>query len=471
MATTRLTWRLNRALKKALVATGKRLPGVMSAMRFGVWARRKLEFARLRSGNPVDGSVVVFECYGGRGYSCSPRALYRALVAQRPGCDRELVWAFRGEIVAALAERGGYDIRGMEGFYTGMRFRGTLERVFGEQALEELRDAVIVPYGSREYYRTYARAGTWISNFIIPTHLTPGPGQTYVQTWHGTPLKRLGCDIPAGTSNAMFSVRDIHRRYRSEGKRLTHFISPSRFATERFITAFDLEALGKADAIIEEGYPRNDVLSTFTAEQAAAVRARLGLPSDKKLVLYAPTWRDDQHVSGLGYTLDLGVDFDHLRQALGDEYAVLFRAHYLIANQFDFSRYEGFIYDVSEVNDINDLYIVGDLLITDYSSVFFDYANLDRPIIFHMYDLDRYAEGLRGFYLGLDELPGPVVKQESELIEAIRAAGEQSGPDPRLTAFRARFTYLDDGRASERTLAKVRGMDRACGRREGDVTS
>ena len=92
--------------------------------------------------------------------------------------------------------------------------------------------------------------------------------------------------------------------------------------------------------------------------------------------------------AGIGYTYKTEVDFDKLKANLGDEYIILFRAHYLVANSFDFDKYKGFVYDVSKVNDINHLYVISDLLVTDYSSVFFDYANLKRPEIFYMYDLE-----------------------------------------------------------------------------------
>ncbi len=453
MAFTRLTWQIKRILRTALVAVGKSAPFLLDLMRFTSSFGRTISYALVCLHNPVEPQTFVFECYSGRGYSCSPRGLYRALLAEGGHSREELVWAFKGPIVSALAQRGGYTIRGLDGFYPGAPSGVDLDRVFGVEALEELRHAVIVPFGSREYYRVHARASKWISNSIIPTHLRPRAGQVYLQTWHGTPLKRLGCDIALGTSNAMFSAKSIHARYRNEGARFTHLVSPSEFASSRFITAFDLERLGKVSSIIEEGYPRNDMLSTFTPEQAAAVKRRLGIPEGKKVVLYAPTWRDDQHVAGVGYTYDLGVDFGYLQEALADECVVLFRAHYLIANEFDFSRYEGFLYDVSDINDINDLYIVSDLLVTDYSSVFFDFSILGRPILFYMYDLEAYAEEVRGFYLDLEELPGPIVRTQEDLVGTISDAAS------RLTGFRERFAYLDDGHASERVLACIRPQE------------
>jgi CDP-glycerol glycerophosphotransferase len=114
------------------------------------------------------------------------------------------------------------------------------------------------------------------------------------------------------------------------------------------------------------------------------------------------------------------------------------------------------VIDVSEVNDINDLYAVSDLLVTDYSSVFFDFANLGRPIVFYMYDLERYAADLRGFYLDLAELPGPIVRDEAALVTAVRTLREPSAQDrERLRDFSERFNPLDDGHAADRAIGRV----------------
>ena len=137
-------------------------------------------------------------------------------------------------------------------------------------------------------------------------------------------------------------------------------------------------------------------------------------------------------------------------------YTVLFRAHYLIANAFDFERFGDFVIDVSQVNDINDLYVISDVLVTDYSSVFFDYANLRRPIIFYMYDLDRYANDIRGFYLGLDELPGPIVQTEDELVVRLNDAETPTPEDiARVQRVRADVRALRR-RACERARHRTR---------------
>jgi CDP-glycerol glycerophosphotransferase len=457
MARSTIITRIWKAARTAVLDVGKRAPWLLTLARAAVTTTRRVEcfFLRMRYG--VDPSVAVFESFSGRGYSCSPRALYRAMLLDPRFDGVEKIWAFQTEIVEALAKRGGYDTRGLEGAEVRPPLKESLEVFFGADALDELRHAVIVPWGSPEYRRCYMRAALWVSNSRIPAYLWPRKGQSYVQAWHGTPLKRLGCDIPVDVANnAIYSARGLHGVYAYEGKRFTWLLSPSRFTSEKLASAFDLAAIGRTDTIVEEGYPRNDYLSTFTPQDVAGIRERLGVPENKKVILYAPTWRDDLHVSGVGYTLDLEADFGMLRESLGDDYVILFRAHPFISNAFDFASWDGFVSDVSKTDDINDLYVISDVLVTDYSSVFFDFANLRRPVVFFMYDLDHYAGGIRGFYLGLDELPGPVVRTTSELVDAIRASESPTDNDRlHYERFCERFTYLDDGHASERVLSRI----------------
>src|SRR5699024_6768720 len=132
---------------------------------------------------------------------------------------------------------------------------------------------------------------------------------------------------------------------------------------------------------------------------------------DKKIILYAPTWRDDDFYSRGNYKFELKLDLEKMQRRLGEEYVVVLRMHYLISSQLDISNFTEFAYDFSDYEDVAELYLVSDILITDYSSVFFDYANLKRPILFFAYDLEKYRDQLRGFYIDIEkELPGPLVK-------------------------------------------------------------
>lgn len=223
------------------------------------------------------------------------------------------------------------------------------------------------------------------------------------------------------------------------------------FLQKNFFSAFNLPVNNPNVEIVEEGYPRNDFLSNYTNEDVQRIKETLGIENnDKKIILYAPTWRDNQY-KDCGYSYQIEVDFDKLKQELSDEYIILFRAHYFIAHSFDFSKYDGFIYNVSDYEEINDLYIVADMLVTDYSSVFFDYSILKRPIFFYMYDLESYKNEIRGFYISLDDLPGPVLETEKQLIDELK---KEFVYDDKYQKFNDRFTALEDGEATKRVIER-----------------
>lgn len=367
----------------------------------------------------IDDKLVYFQTFSGRGYSDSPKAMYEYMMKDPEYKDYRFVWSFKDPERFSFLKNDRTDI---------VKFRTRADNI-------ALRTA--------KY---------WITNYRMLNHQYPRKGQVYVQCWHGTPLKRLGYDLES-SDNVMNSGSEIREKYRSDAKKFSYILSPSPFCTEKFASAWNLVKTKQTHKIIEEGYPRNDRLINATPEEREELRKKLGVEG-KKVILYAPTWRDNQHTSGEGYTYKTEVDFDKLREELGEEYVILFRAHYLVANSFDFDKYRGFVEDVSSYSDINELYIAADILVTDYSSVFFDYANLKKPVIFYMYDLEQYANELRGFYFSLDELPGPIVKDEDDLVKEIRACDSWQ-PDAKYEEFCNKFNPKDDGHASERVLKRI----------------
>ena len=367
----------------------------------------------------IDDKLVYFQTFSGRGYSDSPKAIYECMLNAPEYDDYKFVWSFRDP------DKFSY--------------------------IKNDRTS-IVKFRSREDNRALRTAKYWICNYRVLDHQHPRKGQVYLQCWHGTPLKRLGYDILEG-DNVMNSQSEVKEKYRTDAKKFSYILSPSPFATDKFASAWNLEKTRQTYKILEAGYPRNDRLVNATEDERASIRRALGIDG-KKVILYAPTWRDNQHTSGQGYTYKTEVDFDRLKRELGTDYLILFRAHYLVANSFDFDRYDGFIRDVSQYSDINDLYIASDILVTDYSSVFFDYANLHKPVIFYMYDLNDYAGEIRGFYIPLEELPGPIAQDEDRLIEEILNTASWK-PDEEYEAFHQKYNPLDDGNASQRVLKAI----------------
>jgi CDP-glycerol glycerophosphotransferase len=369
----------------------------------------------------IQSKLIIFEAFRSTGYVDSPKAIYEYMVNAPEFKDYNFIWSFQNP------DKYKY--------------------------LKNSRTK-IVKHESQAYYTAFARAKYWVVNGWIPLKIHKRSGQIALQCWHGTPLKRLRYDI----------IESADTNHRREGlltndediRRFDHFISPSRFATKVFTSAFNLEALDKKDILIETGYPRNDFLANLKVSQIKSLKEKLGLPHSKKVLLYAPTWRDDQKEEGRGFVYKPPADFEYLRSQLGNEYVILFRAHNLISNSFDFSLFDGFVYDVSKVDDINELYAVSDVLMTDYSSVFFDFANLLRPMIFYMYDVEYYAEDLRGFYLKLEDLPGDIVKTEKEIVSALSDLPAYTKRyERKLHKFHATYNPLDDGSATGRVVKEV----------------
>ena len=149
-----------------------------------------------------------------------------------------------------------------------------------------------------------------------------------------------------------------------------------------------------------------------------------------------------------------------MKEALSDEYVILLRTHYFIADQLDTSEYEGFAYNVSRYDDVSELYLISDICITDYSSVFFDYANLKRPLLFYTYDLEKYRDVLRGFYIDMEEeVPGPLLYTTEEVIEAICHINQvEEVFRERYERFYQKFCCWDDGYASKRIVKDVFGV-------------
>ena len=314
---------------------------------------------------------------------------------------------------------------------------------------------IIVKHGSKDYYKYFSMAKYWIVNSIVDEGIMKKKNQIYVQCWHGTPLKRLRYDINV-EGEGFNSISEIRKRNDLDASRFDYFISPSRYATEKFISAFNLEKLGKSNIIIEEGYPRNDSLFNYSEDKVNNIKKKLNVPLDKKVIFYLPTFRDNQHKSGVGYVYDLMIDFESLRKKFKDKYVFLFSSHYFVANKINVDKYKDFVINVSGYDDINELYIISDIIMTDYSSIFFDFANLKRPMIFYMYDLKLYKNQLRDFYIDIDELPGPITQTQAELESVLENIDKiKLKYQDKYKKFNKCFNYLDDGNASLRVIKKI----------------
>ena len=401
----------------------------------------------------TDPKTVLFASYEGRSYSDSPRALFEYMLQCGRFADYTMVWGFRSQVDARQR-----------------KLNRLVNQELASGSIAAAPQVVTVKYDSLAWRRYLARAGTWIVNYEPPEDMVPKKEQVFLQTWHGTPMKRLGWDLEH-LDDDLYSVKDLRRRYTQETKRFTFFLSPSPFASACFRSAWNMDAHGRGNIILEEGYPRNDRLFSAAPEETEHIRARvLGhyypeyarAEVRRTIILYAPTYRPEEKGSDAPFWQP-ALDLSRLHLDLGEDYIFLIRAHYFLSDGLDFETYKGFLFDVSGEEEIAELFLISDMLITDYSSVMFDYANLRRPMIFYMYDLEQYRDQSNGFYFDPEEeLPGPIVRSQEELTGAIRdisAAGSCRDPQyaERYRYFHEKFNPRDDGGASGRVVNRVFG--------------
>jgi CDP-glycerol glycerophosphotransferase len=354
--------------------------------------------------------AVVYTSFGGRQCSDSPRAIHDELV--RRGAPLEHLW-----VVAD----------------------GMARAPDGSVALRE---------NSREHHEALARARYVVSNDHFPEWFRRREDQVGLQTWHGTPLKRLGFDVSA----MLKTKRRFETHWDEQVRNWQYVISPNHFSTPILQRAYRLEG-----EMLETGYPRIDVLARPDREEAGRrLRARLGLPEGVRTVLYAPTYRDQVIDRRNRYRLDLHLDIERLRAAVGQDTVILFRKHHYVLDPVPATA-DGFVRDVSSYPDGTELMLAADVLVTDYSSMMFDYANTGRPMLFFTYDLDTYRDEVRGFYFDfLERAPGPLLRTSDQVAEALRDLDAvRARYAQRYADFVAQFCELDDGGAAARVVERV----------------
>lgn len=360
---------------------------------------------------PMKDNYIIFESFLGKNYSDSPRNIYEYIIENN--LDYQCIW------------------------------------VFNDKHRQIPGNAKIVKRFSLAYYYYFAVSKYWINNMRQPLHLVKREGNVFLETWHGTPLKKLVFDMKDVYSANPRYKRDFYMQSRA----WDYLLSPNRYSSEIFRSAFKFD-----NEMLEFGYPRNDILYSPQKEEIVArVKKNIGIPDNKKVVLYAPTWRDDDFYEPGKYKFQLQLDLNKMKETLGDDYVVALRMHYFIADDINVEGLDGFAFNLSKYDDIAELYLISDILITDYSSVFFDYANLKRPILFFTYDLDKYRDQLRGFYLDFEnEGPGPLLRTSDAVIDAIANIDEINKQySDRYAAFYERFCSWHDGKSTEKVVKRV----------------
>ncbi|SCF86762.1 CDP-glycerol:poly(glycerophosphate) glycerophosphotransferase [Streptomyces sp. LamerLS-31b] len=368
---------------------------------------REQQYRRALS-RPVDADLAVFAAYWERGVACNPAAIAAKLAELAPHIRP--VWVVSKDNTALLPP-------------------GTDH---------------VVP-GTRRYWEVLATAKYLVNNVNFPNAVVKRPDAIHLQTHHGTPLKRMGLDQiehPAAAKGLDFDA------LLARIDRWDYSVSANSHSTRMWERAYPARYTS-----LDHGYPRNDVFYTSGADAVRAARARLGIAPGKTAVLYAPTHRD--YEAGFTPRLDLA----ELADRLGEDTVLLVRAHYFYGgatSPLTGLRRSGRLIDVSSYDPVEELCLAADALVTDYSSIMFDYANLDRPIVVYADDWETYRT-TRGVYFDLmTDHPGQVARTQEELTEIFRSGAwrDETAAKAR-TAFRRRFCEYDDGRAAERVVRRV----------------
>lgn len=352
--------------------------------------------------------TVVFESGNGTQYAGNPRAIYEELARRDSGL--RTVWSTRST------------------------FRPV-----------DLDTRKVQPRTPR-YYWELGRARFWVSDQNLGLPIRPARGTFYLQSWHGTPLKRMQHDaISHGSRDPGYL-----ERVTTQTGYWSALLSASPYATERFRSAFRFDG-----EVLELGYPRNDVLAgAGLAERRETTRARLGVRAGTRLVLFAPTFRDNAH-DGSRFVFRSGLDFARLAEELPDDVVFLVRAHHVTGKSARVpAELRERILDVTDYEDSQDLLAAADALVTDYSSTMFDFAITGRPLLFFCPDLEEYGTQLRGFYFDFEQqAPGPILRTQEELVSAVHdLGGVTERYRDKAEAFVAQFGPLDDGQAAARVV-------------------
>ncbi|MEW1839777.1 CDP-glycerol glycerophosphotransferase family protein [Nonomuraea angiospora] len=368
--------------------------------RFNTPANKLRAYKLLIKVVPPRQNLALFESDVGKGYSGSPRAIYEEL--RRRDLPIDVVWSVA---------------RGRRNFPP---------------------DARLVRRGSWAYVWTMARAGIWVDSHGFPLDYPKPHGTRYLQTWHGQGIKSIGFDAP----DLRTDFDGPRAQWRAAVARWDALVSPSAEFSRVF-----LPSNGYAGKVYRCGTPRCDAL--VRAEPAGDVLERLEIPPGRKILLYAPTYRDSAKGSGQSVRVDLELLADELAR----EWVLILRTH-PVERYTPPEHLRHFVRDAGSYPEINDLMLASDALLTDYSSVMCDYALTGKPMLFYIDDWDDYRLAERGVYHDLPAIaPGPCVSTTAELVDAIRRLPDlHAAYAGRYAAFRDLWCADERGDAAARIV-------------------
>ncbi|WP_434593472.1 CDP-glycerol glycerophosphotransferase family protein [Brevibacterium sp. 1718] len=370
-------------------------------------ARRTSVYAEYRETCPIDDSAILYESYWGKTVSCHPFAIYKRLRERPEHKSFKHIW-----VVQKSA-----DI---------------------PDALVDDKDVIFVQYGSDKYLKYLATARYLINNTSFVPYFTRRRGQYYLNTWHGTPLKTLGRSVSESVTEHFNITRNLLQA--------THLMAPNEHTRDVLLRDFDIEGISSAPIEII-GSPRLDQLVNSTVSDSRRVRDELGIDSGdgRKIILYAPTWRGSNSSRELDVS-QLRADLNFLNTLEG--FIVYFRGHHLTEDKLDGSDIDARV--VPSSMDTYTMLAATDILITDYSSLLFDFLVTGRPAVAYVPDLEEYKSE-RGLYLSPDDIVSQVASDHEELERCILESNDMLS-DPKYIASKEMYAGREDGQSSDRAI-------------------
>lgn len=359
---------------------------------------------------PIKQDTVLYESYAGQGMSCNPYAIFLKLFNDEKYKGWTHVWIINDPKNIPVE-------------------------------FKKYKNIIFIPRDSDGYLRYLTTAKVLINNSNFPYYYVRRDEQKYISTWHGTPFKTLGTDMKGRLLE--------HKNFTRNILQSTHLISPNTHTSEVFLNSHGIKDIYQGK-LLEIGYPRIDLTIGLDEIEKSKIKEQLGITPEQKVILYAPTWR--------GAHGDVHFDFEKLQKDMEklsqiDDSIVLFRGHALIEQYFHETDFG--VQSVPNTIDTNSLLSVVDILITDYSSIIFDFLPVLKPVILYVYDYDEY-KAERGLYFDVEDVPGHVCYEIESVVATIETVIQEDSFEVSYEENKIEtFCPYDDGRVSDRIINAV----------------
>lgn len=357
---------------------------------------------------PVKKKTILFCSFGGRKFDDSPKSIYDRFCMMPEFNDWKVTWAF--------VEPDEFSLK-----------RGEKVKI----------DTV-------RFFKALLYSQVWVSNSDLDRGIDfYRSGTIQIETWHGTPLKKI---CGEENTNSIGGRKSLKRKKIDSS---TIRCAQSEYDREIFERVF----YAKKEAILLSDLPKNDALLRYTTDRITQIKEKLQIPFNKRIILYMPTYREYLVDGDNRCYIKPPMDLSMWKRELGSEYVMLIRAHYAVTAALDIGE-DSFAIDVSNYPTLNDLYAVADVMISDYSSSFFDYSILDRPMLCFAYDKEEYEEK-RGLYMDLeDTLPCKIDRTENEVLSHLKTMNYEVEAQ-KAKEFHYRFAPYA-GNATETVIAELK---------------